>query len=230
MALLKHVEILLRNLTLEIIRHCWWSSRLSCNLKIWPFAFGYLFGCTIIFLEGLLSIHHVHLTFLCPACTFVVINLSLGGVQIFKHAFSAQVVEDYNSNEEVHGILVQLPLPEHIDEKRILDAISLEKDVDGFHPFNIGSLALRGREPLFVSCTPKVISLSGLKLLCRHLCPIQLLASFPDLFSTGSTESQKWQRCVKICRKKAQILELSKEDQAYYGHLTCDRDSISYYF
>lgn len=66
------------------------------------------------------------------------------------------MVEDYNANEEVHGILVQLPLPKHIDEKKILDAISLEKDVDGFHPFNIGSLALRGREPLFVSCTPKV--------------------------------------------------------------------------
>lgn len=66
-----------------------------------------------------------------------------------------QVVEDFNANPDVHGILVQLPLPKHIEEKAILDAISLEKDVDGFHPFNIGSLALRGRDPLFVSCTPK---------------------------------------------------------------------------
>ena len=67
-----------------------------------------------------------------------------------------QVVQDYNANDDVHGILVQLPLPKHINEQRILDAISLEKDVDGFHPFNIGSLAMRGRQPLYTSCTPKV--------------------------------------------------------------------------
>lgn len=65
------------------------------------------------------------------------------------------VVQEYNAEPTVHGILVQLPLPSHIDEKRILDAISIEKDVDGFHPLNIGCLAMRGREPLFVSCTPK---------------------------------------------------------------------------
>jgi hypothetical protein len=51
---------------------------------------------------------------------------------------------------------VQLPLPKHINEQTVLDAISIEKDVDGFHPMNIGSLAMRGRDPLFVSCTPKV--------------------------------------------------------------------------
>ena len=67
-----------------------------------------------------------------------------------------QVVQEYNENDDVHGILVQLPLPQHINEQRILDAISLEKDVDGFHPFNIGSLAMRGRQPLYTSCTPKV--------------------------------------------------------------------------
>ena len=58
----------------------------------------------------------------------------------------------------MHGILVQLPLPKHINEQRILDAICLEKDVDGFHPANIGALAMRGRQPLFTSCTPKVRS------------------------------------------------------------------------
>lgn len=67
-----------------------------------------------------------------------------------------QVVADYNADPAVHGILVQLPLPPHIDETRILDAISIEKDVDGFHPTNIGMLAMRGRSPRFVSCTPKV--------------------------------------------------------------------------
>jgi 5,10-methylene-tetrahydrofolate dehydrogenase/methenyl tetrahydrofolate cyclohydrolase len=67
-----------------------------------------------------------------------------------------QVVQEYNSNPNVHGILVQLPLPKHINEKVILDAVSIEKDVDGFHPTNIGCLGMRGREPLFVPCTPMV--------------------------------------------------------------------------
>jgi 5,10-methylene-tetrahydrofolate dehydrogenase/methenyl tetrahydrofolate cyclohydrolase len=66
-----------------------------------------------------------------------------------------KVVQDYNANPEVHGILVQLPLPKHMNEQRVLDAISLEKDVDGFHPFNIGCLAMRGREAIYTSCTPK---------------------------------------------------------------------------
>lgn len=85
-----------------------------------------------------------------------------------------QVVQDYNANDAVHGILVQLPLPKHINEQRILDAISLEKDVDGFHPFNIGSLAMRGREPLYTSCTPKVGSSNG----C--LCNASVMRGFAD--------------------------------------------------
>jgi len=66
-----------------------------------------------------------------------------------------QVVADFNADPKVHGILVQLPLPKHIDETTILDAIDLEKDVDGFHPASIGSIAMRGRSPRYVSCTPK---------------------------------------------------------------------------
>lgn len=49
----------------------------------------------------------------------------------------------------------QLPLPSHIDEEAVLYEISLEKDVDGFHPLNIGKLAMKSRDPLFVPCTPK---------------------------------------------------------------------------
>ncbi|KAH9308718.1 hypothetical protein KI387_036629 [Taxus chinensis] len=66
-----------------------------------------------------------------------------------------QTVLDLNTNPQVHGILVQLPLPLHINEEKILASISIEKDVDGFHPLNIGKLAMKGREPLFVPCTPK---------------------------------------------------------------------------
>jgi len=65
-----------------------------------------------------------------------------------------KVIQELNSNHEVNGILVQLPLTKGLDEERILSAISLEKDVDGFHPMNIGRLAQKGREPLFIPCTP----------------------------------------------------------------------------
>ena len=64
------------------------------------------------------------------------------------------VVKRLNSDPSIHGILVQLPLPKHLDEEQVLGAISLEKDVDGFHPLNIGRLAMKGRDPLFVPCTP----------------------------------------------------------------------------
>ncbi|MQM06913.1 hypothetical protein Taro_039745 [Colocasia esculenta] len=61
----------------------------------------------------------------------------------------------FNSDPSVHGILVQLPLPRHMNEEKILNNVCIEKDVDGFHPLNIGRLAMQGREPLFVPCTPK---------------------------------------------------------------------------
>lgn len=85
------------------------------------------------------------------------------GITSFSHDLSAdisqtdllKVVQDLNANPKVHGILVQLPLPDHIDEEEILSAISLTKDVDGFHPINIGRLSMKRRDPLFVPCTPK---------------------------------------------------------------------------
>jgi 5,10-methylene-tetrahydrofolate dehydrogenase/methenyl tetrahydrofolate cyclohydrolase len=64
------------------------------------------------------------------------------------------LVAQLNSDSRVNGILVQLPLPTGLDEEKVLSLISLEKDVDGFHPINIGRLAQKGREPLFVPCTP----------------------------------------------------------------------------
>ena len=78
------------------------------------------------------------------------------------------LVRDLNANSAVNGILVQLPLPKHLDEEAILGAISLEKDVDGFHPVNIGRLVMKGRKPLFIPCTPKgcmvLLERSGVKL------------------------------------------------------------------
>lgn len=67
------------------------------------------------------------------------------------------------------GILVQLPLPKHINEEKVLGEISLEKDVDGFHPLNIGKLAMKGRDPLFLPCTPKAIILYSCLINCGNL-------------------------------------------------------------
>jgi 5,10-methylene-tetrahydrofolate dehydrogenase/methenyl tetrahydrofolate cyclohydrolase len=64
------------------------------------------------------------------------------------------LVSNLNARPDVHGILVQLPLPDHLDEEQVLNKISIDKDVDGFHPVNIGRLSMKGRKPSFVPCTP----------------------------------------------------------------------------
>jgi len=84
------------------------------------------------------------------------------GIESFHHELPEdasqedveKLVQTLNADPKVHGILVQLPLPAGLDEERVLRSISIEKDVDGFHPVNIGRLAQKGREPLFVPCTP----------------------------------------------------------------------------
>ena len=65
-----------------------------------------------------------------------------------------KLIKELNADPKVNGILVQLPLPSNLDEERVLQLISIEKDVDGFSPLNLGRLAQKGREPLFVPCTP----------------------------------------------------------------------------
>ncbi len=64
------------------------------------------------------------------------------------------LVRTLNADPAVNGILVQLPLPRGLNEQAVLDLISLSKDVDGFHPMNIGQLVMKGRTPQFVPCTP----------------------------------------------------------------------------
>lgn len=84
------------------------------------------------------------------------------GIRSFGHVLPADasqetvegLVRELSADPAVHGILVQLPLPGHLDEEAILAAVALDKDVDGFHPVNIGRLAMKGREPLFIPCTP----------------------------------------------------------------------------
>lgn len=62
------------------------------------------------------------------------------------------LIDKYNKDDSIHGILVQLPLPKHIDEKKVIYAIDPDKDVDAFHPVNVGRLVIG--EPKFLPCTP----------------------------------------------------------------------------
>ena len=65
------------------------------------------------------------------------------------------IIEDLNTNSKFHGILVQMPLPEHINSQNIINSINPAKDVDGFHPENVGWLSIG--KPRFIPCTPKGI-------------------------------------------------------------------------
>ena len=64
------------------------------------------------------------------------------------------LVDKYNKDETIHGVLVQLPLPKHINEKKVINAIDPDKDVDGFHPVNMGRLVIGGSEVKFPPSTP----------------------------------------------------------------------------
>lgn len=64
-------------------------------------------------------------------------------------------IVDLNTDTAIHGILIQLPLPAHIDTNKVLKSVSREKDVDGFHPENVGNLTLNRLEDVLMPCTPK---------------------------------------------------------------------------
>ncbi len=96
------------------------------------------------------------------------------GIYSVEHKLAAEtseaelleLVANLNDDEKIDGILVQLPLPEHIDEAQVLEAISPNKDVDGFHPYNVGRLVTGN--PVFQSCTPygvmKMLEHAGVEL------------------------------------------------------------------
>ncbi len=97
------------------------------------------------------------------------------GLHSEQHALAAEttteqllkLITELNARAEIDGILVQLPLPPQVDEQRVLDAIDPRKDVDGFHPLNVGNLVLC--RPGFVPCTPAGI----LELLVRAGVPVK---------------------------------------------------------
>ena len=86
------------------------------------------------------------------------------GIRVFDHHLQnttteeglINLINELNNNEEINGILVQLPLPDHINEQVILDSIHPDKDADGFHPLNVGKLSISptNDENLLIPCTP----------------------------------------------------------------------------
>ena len=66
-----------------------------------------------------------------------------------------QEVNKMNNDNNIHAILIQLPLPKHVNEEKVIKCVNLDKDVDGFHPYNIGNLALNRLNNLMVPCTPE---------------------------------------------------------------------------
>ena len=86
----------------------------------------------------------------CEECGFVSVSHDLPHAATQTELLS--LIERLNGDDTIDGILVQVPLPDHIDERIIIEAIAPAKDVDGFHPYNVGRLALRN--PLMRPCTP----------------------------------------------------------------------------
>ena len=83
------------------------------------------------------------------------------------------LIKNLNQNNDIHGIIVQLPLPNHINKNNVTSKISLEKDVDGFHETNMGKLALAGYNPNFIPCTPrgvwKMIKMNNIDVKGKHV-------------------------------------------------------------
>jgi methylenetetrahydrofolate dehydrogenase (NADP+)/methenyltetrahydrofolate cyclohydrolase len=86
----------------------------------------------------------------CEECGFVSVSHDLPHSATQTELLS--LIERLNADDTIDGILVQVPLPDHIDERVVIEAIDPAKDVDGFHPYNVGRLALRN--PLMRPCTP----------------------------------------------------------------------------
>jgi methylenetetrahydrofolate dehydrogenase (NADP+)/methenyltetrahydrofolate cyclohydrolase len=110
-----------------------------------------------------------------------------------------QLLDDLNHDDKYHGILIQLPLPKHLDAQKILWSIDPRKDVDGFHPENAGLLAIG--QPRYIPCTPKgiikILEYENITLSGKHVVvigrsnivgrPISILTSLKEENSNGTT-------------------------------------------
>ena len=128
------------------------------------------------------------------------------------------LISRLNNDADFHGILVQLPLPKHIDSEKVLNAIIPTKDVDGFHPENAGLLSIG--KPRFVPCTPKgimfILKHFSIDLNGKHVVvigrsnivgrPISILASLKELGNATVTLCHSGTKDLKFFSKQADIL------------------------
>ena len=128
------------------------------------------------------------------------------------------LISKLNTDSEFHGILVQLPLPKHIDSEKVLNAIIPTKDVDGFHPENAGLLSIG--KPRFVPCTPKgimfILKHFNIDLNGKHVVvigrsnivgrPISILASLKELGNASVTLCHSGTKDLKYFSKQADVL------------------------
>ena len=135
-----------------------------------------------------------------------------------KESELLDLINDLNHNNDFHGILVQLPLPKHIDSEKVLNAITPTKDVDGFHPENAGLLSIG--KPRFVPCTPKgimyILKHFNIDLNGKHVVvigrsnivgrPISILSSLKSLGNATVTLCHSGTKDLKYFSKQADIL------------------------
>ena len=128
------------------------------------------------------------------------------------------LIDKLNSDDEFHGILVQLPLPKHIDSEKVLNAIIPTKDVDGFHPENAGLLSIG--KPRFIPCTPKgmmfILKHFNIDLNGKHVVvigrsnivgrSISILASLKELGNATVTLCHSGTKDLKYHSKQADVL------------------------
>ena len=128
------------------------------------------------------------------------------------------LISKLNTDSEFHGILVQLPLPKHIDSEKVLNAVIPTKDVDGFHPENAGLLSIG--KPRFVPCTPKgimfILKHFNIDLNGKHVVvigrsnivgrPISILASLKELGNATVTLCHSGTKDLKYFSKQADVL------------------------
>ena len=128
------------------------------------------------------------------------------------------LISRLNNDADFHGILVQLPLPKHIDSEKVLNAIIPTKDVDGFHPENAGLLSIG--KPRFIPCTPKgimfILKHFNIDLNGKHVVvigrsnivgrPISILASLKELGNATVTLCHSGTKDLKYFSKQADVL------------------------
>jgi len=141
------------------------------------------------------------------ACEYCGIkSLIINAKEDVEQEYLLALIENLNADESIDGILVQLPLPEHIDESVVLRAIAPEKDVDGFHPVNVGKLMLG--EDTFVPCTAKGI----IRLLDYYNIPIEgkrccVIGRSNIVGKPVAIELMKRNGTVNICHSKTKFLD-----------------------